>query len=446
MTNVMMLHKCKRPFCGYLLNRFKGLSKTLPLFLFFFSLVFLQTNISWAYSYGITPSGANPADATTSYNTFKSNYYVTCSGNIMVANSVGGGTCVSEGQGYGFLMTAYLEPDATGPALMKQLLGFMNAHLDANGLMNWQVTCAGTTGANSATDGDLDMALGLIEANKRWPGNGFNTAATSLITAILATETDSCGLGPGDAPGFTSCSGYTYPSYFALSYFPTFACFSGNNAWNTVRTNAYNQLAYWYTNYALPPETINMTGGTRNGGDYQYNSCRVPWRLSLDYLWNGNATAQQQCKKITANFETQDPVPSNIGDDYSYSTGAKISNNHNAAFIGPAGDGAMVNGNAGDQAYLNSEYTVLKGLATGVYYQDAHQVLSLMTQTGIFTDPCGGPTPTPGSPTHTFTPTPTFTFTPTTVPASITLNKTTGGPNIRLPRKWNQHPHDDYGL
>src|SRR5258708_5896235 len=306
----------KRPLFGLFWNRFQHQSAILLVFSLLGTSLFLTPSSSWAYNYGITPSGANTADATTFYNTFKSNYYVACSGNIMVANSVHGGTCVSEGQGYGFLMTAYLEPDATGPALMKQLLGFMNAHLDGNGLMNWQVNCAGTSGSNSATDGDLDMALGLIEANKRWSGNGFNTAATSLLTAILANETDSCGLGPGDAPAFTSCSGYTYPSYFAMSYFPTFACFTGNAAWNTLKTNAYNQLAYWYTNYALPPETINMNGGTRNGGDYQYNSCRVPWRLSLDYLWNGNSTALQQCKKITANFETTDPSPSTIGDDY----------------------------------------------------------------------------------------------------------------------------------
>src|SRR5262249_23787586 len=162
-------------------------------------------------------------------------------------------------------------------------------------------------------DGDMDMAEGLLEANKRWPGNGFNSCATTLINAILANETDSCGIGPGDAPSFTSCSGYTYPSYFAMSYLTSFYCFTNNAHWTTAKTARYGKLNYWYANHALPPETINMTGGTRNGGDYQYNSCRVPWRLSLDYLWNGNTNAYNMCKKIVANFETQDPAPSTIG-------------------------------------------------------------------------------------------------------------------------------------
>jgi len=385
-------------------------------------LFFLLAAPAFPYAYGITPSGASSAAATAAYTTFKSNYYVTCGSDVMVANSVHGGTCVSEGQGYGCLMTAYLEPDATGPALMTQLWNFVNTHLDPDNLMNWSVQCANNND-NAATDGDLDIALGLIKAEKRWPGNGFGAAATVYIGNILAHETDSCGLKPGDVWG--GCGSTAYPSYMATSYFTTFACFTGNAAWNTVKTNVYNQLNYWYVNYALPPETINGTTGQQTGGDYQYNSCRVPWRLSLDYLWNGNTNALNMCKKITANFELRNPAPSSIGDDYTYTTGVQTSNNLNAAFVGPAGDGAMVNGNAGDQAWLNLEYTELVGLPTGVYYQDAHQVLSLMTQTGIFTDPCGAVvatnTPT-ASPTKTNTPTITVTKTNTPLPTNTFTN------------------------
>ena len=405
-------------------RRFK--SHTLFLPLMGTAYLFLVTP-AYPYSYGITPSGASSSDATSFYDTFKSNYYISCSGNIMVANSVGGGTCVSEGQGYAFLMTAYLEPDATGPALMKKLWNFVVAHMDSKNLMNWEVSCTGTDGANSATDGDMDMAEGLLEANKRWPGNGFDSCATTIINAILANETDSCGIGPGDASGFTSCSGYTYPSYFAMSYLTSFQCFTGNAAWATVKTNAYNQLNYWYTNYVLPPDQINMSNGSWNCCNYQYNSCRVPWRLSLDYLWNGNTNAYNMCKKILANFETQNPSPSTIGDGYVYNTGAENSTNHNAAFTGPAGDGAMVNGNADDQSYLNAEYTNLKSLATGSYYPDAHQVLSLMVQAGIFTDPCSNGTPTPTY-TATNTPTNTVTHTPTNSPTNTITNTPTFTP------------------
>lgn len=145
----------------------------------------------------------------------------------------------------------------------------------------------------------------------------------------------------------------------------------------------------------------------------------------MDYLWNGTTTAQNQCQKIANNFEARDPSPSSIGDDYSYTTGAQTSNNHNAAFEGPAGDGAMVN--SANQSWLNSEYADLKGLAMGSqYYGDAHKVLALMVQNGIFTDPCAtGPTPTPS---NTGTPTPSST--PTNTPTPTNTSTLTGTPTL----------------
>ena len=385
-----------------------------------------------AYPFGVMPSGANTADAVTAYNNFKTTYFTTdCSGTeIRVRNNPGSNTTVSEGMGYGMLMAAYLEPDSTGVSVVQALLNFVNANADSHGLMNWQVTCGGPTGggANAATDGDEDIALALIEANNRWPGNGFGAAATLFIGRIYTYETDGCGLKPGDVWG--GCGSTTDPSYFATSYFTTFQCFTGVGAWNTVKNNVYNQLGYWYTNYALPPDWINATTGTYSSGSYGYDACRVPWRLSMDYLWNGNTTAQNQCQKIVNNFKAVDSLPATTGDGYSYTTGAQTSNNHNAAFLGPAGDGAMVS--SSNQSWLDSEYLNLRALSMGSgYYQDAHKVLSLMVQTGIFVDPCStGPTATPtntGTPTASRTPTntatPTDSRTPTGTP-TLTATKT----------------------
>lgn len=407
---------------------------------------FTQAN---AYPFGVMPSGANTADAVTAYDNFKTSYFATdCSGTeIRVRNNPGSNTTVSEGMGYGMLMAAYLEPDATGVSVVQGLLNFVNANVDSHGLMNWQVTCGGPTsgGSNGATDGDEDIALGLVEANSRWPGNGFGAAATLFIGRIYSYETDGCGLKPGDV--FGGCGSTTDPSYFATSYFTTFQCFTGVGPWATVKSSVYNQLGYWYANYALPPDWINATTGTYSSGSYGYDACRVPWRLSLDYLWNGNTTAQNQCQKIVNNFMTVNPLPATTGDGYNYSTGAETSSNHNAAFLGPMGDGAMVNST--NQSWLNSEYLNLRALSMGsAYYQDAHKVLSLMVQTGLFTDPCStGPTPTPtktatttpsGTPTNTGTPsstrsptgTPTVTATETatTTPTNTTTFSPTGTP------------------
>lgn len=387
--------------------------------------IFSLAQVQASYPYGVMPSGASTADATSAYSTFKTDYFATdCSGTeIRVRDNPGSSTTKSEGMGYGMLMAAYLEPDATGVSVVQGLLNFVNANLDSHGMMNWWVSCSGPTGsgANAATDGDEDIAFGLIEANKRWPGNGFGAAATLFIGKIYTYETDGCGLKPGDVWG--GCGSTTDPSYFATSYFTTFQCFTGVTAWTTVKTNVYNQLGYWYTNYVLPPDWINASTGTYSSGSYGYDACRVPWRLSLDYLWNGNNAAQNQCQKIVNNFKSVNPLPATTGDGYSYSTGAQTSNNHNAAFLGPAGDGAMVS--SANQSWLDSEYLNLKAFSMGsAYYQDAQKVLALMVQTGIFTDPCAtGPTPTP---TNTGTPTPSGT--PTNTPTQTNTRTLTNTP------------------
>lgn len=338
---------------------------------------------------GIRPSGANPSQADAAYQTYKQVYFTDCNGMTRVADGTGSQTTLSEGMGYGMLMVAYLEPDATGPALMKRLNDFVNANLDPKGLMNWKVSCGSAVQQNAATDGDFDMSLALIQAERRWPGNGFGDAAKNLLGRILFNETDGCGIKPGDVWG--GCGQEANPSYAALSYLEAFACFTGNAQWRTVRDNTMQrQLAYWFQNYALPPDWVLVDTGSTSGrysrGNYTYDATRVPWRLALDYLWYQKTDSQAQVTKIVDRIKQDDPDPHTIGDGYSYSSGSKISSNHNAAFVGPLAVGAMVD--AKQQSWLDSAYSELVSLGTQNYYSDSLRVIALTALTGRFTSPC----------------------------------------------------------
>lgn len=343
-----------------------------------------------SFRFGIKPANADPQHAFTAYSDFKAVFFAECSGNrVRVASASGSQETVSEGMGYGMLMVAYLEPDATGPALMNRLLAFVNSKLDAQQLMHWKVGCDSVYEQNAATDGDLDYALALIQAERRWPNQGFGTAARKFLDAISRHETDGCGLKPGDVWG--GCNNEANPSYAATGYLETFRCFTGNAAWSTVRSNTMTrQLAYWHANYALPPDWVQVDTGASSGrfsrGAYRYDAARVPWRLGLDYLWHGGDDAGTQAHKIVNHFKNVAADPSTIGDGYDHQSGNKLSNNHNAVFVGPLTIGAMVH--PSHQDWLNRTYADLVDLQLGTYYSDALRVIGLMAANGLYTNPC----------------------------------------------------------
>jgi endo-1,4-beta-D-glucanase Y len=363
------------------------------------------------YPYGSLPSAASDADLTAAYNLWKSRRYVAASCGYRVDNGVGG--TYSEGMGYGMLMAAYLEPDDT---MLNNLYTFFAANLDPRGVMNWNVSpsSCSNNNANGASDGDLDVALALVKAARRWPGSPNNWAAraTTLLNAMYTHYRDSCnGLKPGDVWGGCTESRAYNPSYMRTGYMKSFDCFEGGTRWEAMRTRSYSTLNYWYTNYSLPPDWTNPDGSF-NSGNYGYDACRTPWSIGLDYLWWGNLTAKAMNDKITAVFAAQGSAAS-IGDGYNYLTGAKISNNHQPEFFGGVGVASMAGTNS---SFRDALYNELKTVDKNAYYADSLRVLYLMTMTGNFQEPCTGGG-SPGTPTRTPTRTPTFTASPTPTPA-----------------------------
>jgi len=346
------------------------------------------------YPYGALPSVANATDCSNAYNLWKSRWLKTAGCGERVDNG-SGGTTVSEGMGYGMLMAAYLESNDT---LLEQLWTFYSANMDGNHLMNWSVSSG--------------------SCSNNWP-----VQAASLLSEIYSREVDGCkGLANGDAwGGCGNGSPKNYnPSYFRTGYLHSFDCFEGGTRWQAVRTQSYAVLNTAYTSYALTPDWVQAGGSygaSDAGGGYGYDACRTPWVISMDYLWWGNATAQNWGVKFTNSFYTQGggspaAAAAAIGDDYSYSSGAKDSNNHENCFVGAVGVAAMTSTNS---AFANAIYSNLVANDNNSYFSDSLKVIYLMALTGQFQEPCSGGctacTPT-FSPTISPTPSPTPTPTP----------------------------------
>src|SRR6185503_4141832 len=97
---------------------------------------------------------------------------------------------------------------------------------------------------------------------------------------------------------------------------------------------------------------LMASGTSYDNNHYGYDATRTPWRIALDYCFNGEPRAKAYLDKIGAFFNGVGA--SNIGDKYSLS-GQQTSGNKNMAFIGPAGVAGMAN--SANQALVDGAFT-----------------------------------------------------------------------------------------
>ncbi|MEO7670365.1 MAG: glycosyl hydrolase family 8, partial [Polyangia bacterium] len=350
----------------------------------------------------LLPSGAKFSDAEAAYARFKTDL-VTSDGaggflRVRRPNSTGAiNTTNSEGIGYGML-AAVMMNDQT---VFDQLWKYEQLHLDRNGLMNWEIAPDGTAptagGTGAATDGDEDMAFALVLADRRWGGRGtladtYLSSARKQIDLVWQFEVDhSRGdiLTPGDQFGGGQVINI---SYFAPGFYRVFGVVTGKTAeWTRVVESSYRALTAALNatnknsaNGLVPawstPEGVAMApAGTGHPTTHQLDSSRTPFRVAQDYCWFNEPRALTYLQKITSFYATVGAP--NIVDAYNLDgtpyPGATL---HLAAFVGPAGVGAMAVASQStlrDQAY--AALITPPGLLGGsLYYNESWTVLSLL--------------------------------------------------------------------
>ncbi|HEY6476784.1 MAG TPA: glycosyl hydrolase family 8, partial [Polyangia bacterium] len=116
--------------------------------------------------------------------------------------------------------------------------------------------------------------------------------------------------------------------------------------------------------------------------NYGYDACRTPWRIAMDYCFNGEQKALDYLNKVGAFFDGQKVA--NIGDGYS-ATGSKVSSNQNMAFIGPAGVAGMVSW----PNLLNDAFNFgvsNPGNGNNAYFPQSLRVVTMLMMSGNFLD------------------------------------------------------------
>jgi hypothetical protein len=166
-----------------------------------------------------------------------------------------------------------------------------------------------------------------------------------------------------------------------------------NASLNSSNGNTANGLVpAWCDSSGKPNGAAFGPGAGASPTNYQYDSCRTPFRIGLDWCWNGEQRAQAYAAKTGGFFSGISVAKMVDGYDLNgtphaqYQTGAKAQV-QSSAFIGPAGVGAM--SNATYQSFVNDAYGVLisgKALVGGTYYDDSWMALSLLMMTANFLD------------------------------------------------------------
>jgi endo-1,4-beta-D-glucanase Y len=217
------------------------------------------------------------------------------------------GATTSEGQSYALLRAVYADDRATFDAVWT----WTEANLQQpGGLLAWLYGrrddgADGVIDAGSASDADVDTALALLLASRRWAEPVYEQAAQRMLAGIWEQETALAGgqrvLVAGDwARGHDGRPPVVNPSYLAPYAYRIFAEADPGRPWLELVESSYALLEQLHgderfggpkgllpTWVGLDPETGALVPAENVEGAEQfgYDGLRAPWRLTLDWLW-----------------------------------------------------------------------------------------------------------------------------------------------------------------
>lgn len=296
---------------------------------------------------------------------------------------------VSEGMGYGMLLSVYFGEQA----LFDDLYGYVKKYFNTNGVMSWHIDANGniTTsdgGVGAATDADEDIAVALVFASKKWGSSSkynYGNEARTLIGNMYnkMVEPGTYVLKPGDMWGGSTV---TNPSYFAPAWYRIFADFTGNTGWINVANKGYEivkKASQYNNNTGLVPDwcTAEGTKATNMGYDFKYDAVRYHWRAAIDYSWFGTPQAKQDCDALSAFYKNIGIA--NIKDGYTI-TGTLLGQWHSPSFVSMAATAAMTGTDMTYGSGIYNENIKVKDSGDYTYYGNSLRLMALLYTTGNF--------------------------------------------------------------
>ncbi|MDB4903724.1 MAG: hypothetical protein JWQ63_3005 [Mucilaginibacter sp.] len=328
--------------------------------------------------------------------------------------NIGKKQCVSEGQGYGMVIVALMaDYDLSAKVTYDNLFRYYKANpsIRSKHLMAWvQYTNGKNSDQTSATDGDMDIAYSLLLADKQWGSKGpinYRKEGEAIITAIMQYEINhqtwsillSDGVEAESKDYFDTRS-----SDFMPSHFKAFELAIQDERWDKVTNATYNLFGKMQKNYSpdaglIPDFIVNINKKAKPAppnflespydGYYNYNACRIPWRIATDYLLTGDERSKAIADKINRWIrETTNNDTYNISAGYTLSGNDIKGRNFEAlSFIAPFAVSAMVDKK--NQAWLNKiwDYMIAFKMKDFDYYDNTIKLLNMIIISGNYWEP-----------------------------------------------------------
>ncbi len=218
------------------------------------------------------------------------------------------GCTVSEGIGYGMLITFFMKDMPAFNSLWYYNKGYRE--YQTFNLMPWKVgtfsyeSLVMPANASSATDADLDIATSLVLAYYETGDVTYLNDALLIITAIWDNEISPTGLiYSGNMAMWKKETSAYNPSYFSPVALKLFALVDPNHNWTNVLNTMYDyMLAVQAKGPGLLPDWSDANGvavdpknGSATNTYYRFfhEAVRVPWRIAWDFFWTQDPRAQQ---------------------------------------------------------------------------------------------------------------------------------------------------------
>lgn len=336
-------------------------------------------------------------------------------------NSSASFSYVSEGMGYGMLimvMMAGYEANAQnyfdGLYKMARCRPAYQFFIDSGStdthykyLMEWKIKADWSTNNDgyNAADGDMDLALALIMADRQWGSAGAINYSAEAVNTINAIKNWNCAFSTtanaAYAVPLVNTAGFRFASRtsdYMYDHFRQYKAITGDTFWDTALANCQSLITGIINlespNHKLTPgwivdtttSPVKSPGGiieSPNEGEYDFNAIRNPWRWAVHYIMAGNATSRSQAGGITSK------IFSDIGGNaeampnfYTMSGSASGGPSRNMAMLHGIMAGAVCNVNASDQAWLNSAFTTCANNVQTGYFDTELILMSEIFVTG----------------------------------------------------------------
>lgn len=382
---------------------------------------------SSSYPYGIKPNGSHTtttmdAAVKACYDSWKlarltKSPTFTATSGIFAGQSITDGyhvswgnndfACVSEGIGYGMLITVimagydtYAQTYFNGlyrvargrPAYGMPSRSSANVYLH-EWRLNTDMSSAG--GGYNAADGDLDIALALLMAHRQWGSSGsvnYYQQALNTIAAMKAVNFAANGV-------MFAPQNVARVSDFMPGHFRSFKAATNDTFWDDARTNslaltqsvtatfsptAKLQPGFIYEPLGTNPRPDTVARIDRSGVEdiYDGNAVRHPWRWGCDYVYSGDTGWKGLANDIVTTLKASSGGSAS-GFSWAYSLDGTPRSNlyHDKGQAGCVMVGCMVD--SAHQTFLNTLFTANTGSGfSTAYYEGELQLLPLIVASG----------------------------------------------------------------